>query len=378
METIRTASQQQSAGNMQAQSSTLIDPGAAIVAEGLEKSFGNVRALAEIDLTIGTGELVALIGSNGSGKSTLLKMIFGLARPSAGRLQVLGLDPYREQPRLRPQVGYAGQDIALDSDLTGLETLRLFHALRGLPHHERGERLARLVEEYDLAPFCERRVGSYSGGQRQRLHLALETMHAPRLLLLDEPTASLDPNGRRSLWNRLAAWRDAGHTVVAATHDLADVASRCDRVILLERGHLIASDHPDDIIAAHSRACTIITLARAADDDSDILHRELRALPGAPEVAIRDHTITLWRDRHPDEGEPALDLLTSHGISYRRYERQERDLAGAYFRLTGHLMEERERGMGGVGERGRGRGGGGGGRGAGAGGGKRGEGRGGA
>jgi len=302
----------------------------------VSKTFGGaVRALDGVNLSLPAGELVALIGGNGAGKSTLLKILFGSTGHDAGSVRVLGLDPRRDRSSLRARIGYAGQDVALDPEISGWETLALFYALRALPHQDRRERLQWLAEEYDLLEFCDRPVGGYSGGQRQRLHLAIETMHEPSLLLLDEPTASLDPGGRRALWERLAAWRDRGHTVLVTTHDLEDIAAHCDRVLLLERGRLIAEGHPAALIAEHGRARTVITLERPPGPDAGGLREALGALEGAPEVAIEGRTVTLWRDRHPGHGEPALDLLTARGIPYYRYERWEPDLANAYFRLTG-------------------------------------------
>src|SRR5919202_2320978 len=311
----------------------------AVRAEGLVKAFGaGVRALDGIGLSIPSGELVALVGPNGSGKSTLFKILYGIIAADAGDARVLGLDPRRDRASLRAQVGYAEQETALDPEMTGRETLRLFYALRSLPHRDRNARLARLVEEYDIDSFYHRLVGTYSGGERQRLHLALEAMHEPRLLLLDEPTANLDPAGRRALWSRLVAWRDAGRTILIATHDLAEVATHCDRVILLYRGHLLADDAPRVLIAAQGRARTTITLASGLGGNAERLVSELRELPEKPEVAIDGGMITLWRAHNPEGSEPALDLLASHGISYLRVERAEPDLASVYFRLAGKRL----------------------------------------
>jgi len=312
----------------------------AIRVEGLVKTFANgFRALDGIDISIPSGELVALVGANGSGKSTLLKVLFGIIEADAGTVQVLGLHPRRDRFALSAQVGYAGQDAALDPELTGRETLRLFYALRGLQPAMRRERIEQLVEEYDLGSFYDRQVWTYSGGQRQRLHLALETMHNPRLLMLDEPTTSLDPEGRRTLWGALAAMRDDGHTIVVSTHDLSDAAARCDRVLLLRAGRLLASDAPENLVALHGKARAVITLERPVWEGADNLQRDLSALPGSPEVVIDRRTITLWRDHHPDGAEHALEILSAYDIPYQRYERLEPDLAEVYFRLTGSVLE---------------------------------------
>ncbi|HVZ37970.1 MAG TPA: ABC transporter ATP-binding protein [Candidatus Kapabacteria bacterium] len=330
----------------------------AVHAEGITKRFGDgPRALDDAGLTLYRGELVALIGANGSGKSTLLKLLFGVLQPDAGSIEVLGLRPHADGGALRAAAGYAPQDAALDPEITGWETLRLFHALRGLPGHRREAQLAAIVAEYDLAPFCNRPVGTYSGGQRQRLHLALETMHSPSLLLLDEPTASLDPSARRALWGRLASRRDAGNTIVVATHDLADVAANCDRVVLLHHGKVLACAAPGALTALHGGACTIITLSDAPGKAAAGLRSGLMALPGSMDVTMEGATIIIWREHHPETGEPALDLLAELGLACRRYERQEADLAAAYFRITGSALPMPERtALRGNGRGGRGRG----------------------
>jgi ABC-type multidrug transport system ATPase subunit len=312
----------------------------AVRAEGLVKTFdAGVRALDGITLSIPSGELVALVGPNGSGKSTLLEILYGVTTADTGDARVLGLDPRRDRASLRTQAGYAGQETALDPEMTGCETLRLFYALRSLPYRDRDARLAWLAEEYDIDSFCHRPVRTYSGGERQRLHLALEAMHKPRLLLLDEPTASLDPTARLAFWSRLVAGRDGGRTVLVATHDLAEVATYCDRVILLDRGYLLANDAPRALIATQGRAGTTITLAYKLGENAEGLIAKLRKLPEKPEVAIDGGTITLWRARNPEGSEPALDLLASRGISYLRVERAEPDLASVYFRIAGKGLE---------------------------------------
>jgi ABC-2 type transport system ATP-binding protein len=301
---------------------------------------GGVLALDAVSFTAGAGELVALVGANGSGKSTLLKLLFGIVRADAGSAEVMGMDPRRDRTRLRAAAGYAGQEAALDPEITGWETLRLFHALAGLPDRDRERRLAETVEEHGLGAFAERRVGTWSGGQRQRLHLALAALHAPRLMLLDEPTAGLDPEGRRALWRRLGEWRDGGRTTFVATHDLADAAARCDRVLVMHHGRLVADGSPAALVAAHAKARATVTLAHPSGEQAESLRAVLAALPGSPEVEVEGAAVTLWRDRHPDGGEPALEVLAAHGFAYRAYEREEPDLAGAFFRLTGSRPAE--------------------------------------
>lgn len=356
---------------MPAPSSTQTEP--AVRARGLARTFaGGVRALDGVDLDVSAGRLIGVIGGNGSGKTTLLRVLAGILRPDAGEVRVMGTDPRRD----RRATAYAGQHAALDPEMTGWETLRLFHALRGLPASGRAARLERVVDEYGLRPFAERRVGTWSGGQRQRLHLALEAIHEPRLLLLDEPTGSLDPEGRRDLWRRAAAWRDAGATLLVATHDLAEVQAHCDGVLLLHRGRVLADLPPAALVAAHGRARAVVTLDREPADDA--LHGigpTLARLPDVREVTVSGRTVTVWRDAHPEGTDPVPAVLASLGYESVTYTRHAPDLADAYFHLTGQPWSAsdapRAGGRGGGGGRGGRGGGGGGGRGDGSGRGRR-------
>ena len=346
---------------MPAPSSTPTD---AVRADGVCRSFaGGIEALAGVSFALATETLTALIGGNGSGKSTLLKLIHGALEADSGELRVMDLHPRRDRAALRPLTGYAGQDVALDPEMTGWETLRLFHALRGLPRRERDGCLARVVDDAGLEPFVRRRVGTWSGGERQRLHLGLEMMHGPRLLLLDEPTTSLDPRGRDELWRRLAAFRDEGNTVIVATHDLGEAAAHCDRVLLLHSGRLLADGSPRELVAAHARARVAVTFERPAGEaDVAALRESIDALPDVADASVDASGVTLWRATHPPI-EPLLHLLEARGIAFRGLVRDEPDLAAAYFRLTGRAPGSPPR---------PGRGGGGGGGGGGRGGGRRG------
>jgi ABC-type multidrug transport system ATPase subunit len=317
---------------MPAPSSTPTD---ALRAEGAARTLAGVRALGGVSFSVAPGTLVGLVGANGSGKSTLLGALAGILAVDAGRVRVLGMDPVRDAPRLRARIGHAEQHPALDPELTGAETLRLFHALRGLSAAGREERIASAISTHGLDDVAGRRVSGWSGGERQRLHLALATLHAPEVLLLDEPTAALDPEGRRRLWGRLSEHRAAGGTALVATHDLAEVASHCDRVLLLHGGEVMADEAPASLVAAHGRARATITLPRDRSDDVRDLADGLRATPGEPEVEIDGGTITLWRRGSVAGPDPALALLDERGIEAVRYERTEADLASACRRLTG-------------------------------------------
>jgi len=215
---------------------------------------GGVTALAGADLELPRGAAVAVAGPNGSGKSTLLALLAGRLAPSAGSLTVLGLDPAHRRGRraLRRRVGYLPQEVALDPEMTGAETLALLAALHGVPRRRRRAQAAGLAAAWGLDEHLKRRVETYSGGLKRRLHLAGGEVHEPELLLLDEPTAGLDPAGRELVWRRVADHRARGATVVVATHDLDAAGRRCDLAVIVARGRVLAFASPASLLVAHS------------------------------------------------------------------------------------------------------------------------------
>jgi heme ABC exporter ATP-binding subunit CcmA len=196
----------------------------AVRAAGLCQRFGAQLALAPLDLELAAGERLAVLGDNGAGKTTLLRLLATAARPAAGRLELFGLDATRQRERLRARLGHLGHQPGLYPQLTALENLEFFATLHGLPR-------GRAAEALELVQVENRRVAELSRGQQQRLALGRAVLHAPELLVLDEPDASLDEPGR-ALLGRLLEER----TVVVATHDRALARSLCGRALLLRAG----------------------------------------------------------------------------------------------------------------------------------------------
>jgi heme ABC exporter ATP-binding subunit CcmA len=200
---------------------------AAIRAEGLLQRFGAVVAVGPVDLELRAGERLAVLGGNGAGKTTLLRLLATAARPARGRLELLGLDAGRQRERLRARLGYVGHQLGVYPALTAMENLEFFATLHGLGRAD----AAAAVELVGLASLAGRRVEQLSRGQQQRLALGRAVLHRPELLVLDEPDASLDSEGR-SLLGQLFD----GRTVVMATHDSALARQVCDRALLLRAG----------------------------------------------------------------------------------------------------------------------------------------------
>jgi ABC-type multidrug transport system ATPase subunit len=323
---------------MSERSSTPTD--AVIELAGVVRSYGGIRALDGVDCAFDRASLTAIVGPNGSGKSTIVRAIAGAIGVDAGSVRVLGVDPRARHGALRAQLGYVGQGPALDPEITGRETLQLFHALRGLSHRDRERCLARVIAETGLESFCDRVVAGYSGGQRQRLHLAVETLHEPRILLLDEPTSGLDPAGRAELWERLLRLRSTGHTVVIVTHDLAEVEAHAERVVIMRQGAIAADGSPVALVAAYGICRTTIVIAEPPSDSSALGDALTRAIDQG-RVSIDGTTITIERGHAVEGTEPALETLRNLGSVVMRFEQRPRDLVSAYGALTGAAGEAR-------------------------------------
>ena len=224
------------------------DAGVAVVIEGLDKSFGQVPALKNLNARIHYGRLTGLVGPDGAGKTTLMRILTGLLVPSAGRVTLAGLDVVRDNDAIHVASGYMPQRFGLYEDLSVMENMRLYAQLRGLDATGNAELFAELLDFTRLAPFTGRLAGRLSGGMKQKLGLACALMARPRVLLLDEPGVGVDPVSRQDLWRMVQALTDEGMAVVWSTAYL-DEAERCETVLLLDQGRLLFDGPPQELTA---------------------------------------------------------------------------------------------------------------------------------
>jgi ABC-2 type transport system ATP-binding protein len=213
----------------------------AVEFHGVSKRYGAVRALADVSFQIARGEMFGIIGPDGAGKTTAIRLACGLLRPDGGRISVLGRDPVADHRALSAGIGYLSQRFSLYGDLTIDENIAFFAELHGVFRY--GAARERLLAMTQLAPFRARRADRLSGGMKQKLALACTLVHAPDLLLLDEPTTGVDPVSRREFWKLLSEFLADGLTIVMATPYL-DEAERCARIVLLHDGRVLAADRP--------------------------------------------------------------------------------------------------------------------------------------
>ncbi|MGW5652492.1 ATP-binding cassette domain-containing protein [Streptomyces humi] len=219
----------------------------AVLSEGLEKRFGEVRALRGLDLAVRQGSVCGLLGPNGAGKTTAVRLLTTLLRPDAGSARIAGHDLVRDASAVRRSIAVTGQYASVDGDLTGRENLRLFarlHRVRG-PH----ARAAELLDRFGLTEAADRKAAGYSGGMRRRLDLAASLVRRPEVLFLDEPTTGLDPASRNGIWEAVRALATDGTTVLLTTQYLEEADRLADEIVLLDRGRVTQTGSPAELKA---------------------------------------------------------------------------------------------------------------------------------
>ena len=237
----------------------------AIRASGLVKRYGAVEALRALDLTVPSETIFGVLGPNGAGKSTLIKTICGVAKPTSGETQVLGLDADQERQAVRKRLGYMPQQPALYEDLSARQNLEFFSGAYKI--EARDQRISEVLEFLGLAERADSPVYGFSGGMKQRVSLGCALVHEPELLLLDEPTAGVDPNLRRQFWAYFRGLRDSGRTILVSTHQM-DELMHCDLVTILQAGRVVATGSPQEILALGE-----VTVRVAMHDGQVIEHR---------------------------------------------------------------------------------------------------------
>jgi ABC-2 type transport system ATP-binding protein len=292
----------------------------------LHKSFGPVHAVRGLDLAVRRGEVVAFLGPNGAGKTTTIDLVLGLARPDSGSVRVLGREP--AEAVARGEVAAVMQTGGLLKDLTISETVRMLGSLFGSSRP-----VAEVLDRAGIADIADRRVGACSGGEQQRLRFAIALLPDPRLLLLDEPTAGMDVEGRRGFWGAIRADAAAGRTVLFATHYLEEADAYADRIVLVSQGRVVADGSPAEIKALAAGRLVSATLPDHTADE------QLRALTPVDSVERRGDRILLRGNDSDAIARHLLELPGAHDL-----EITSTGLEDAFVALTGGEIDLREAG----------------------------------
>jgi ABC-2 type transport system ATP-binding protein len=309
----------------------------ALEASGLVKSFGDVRAVAGVDLAVRSGSVYGVLGPNGAGKTTTIRMLATLLRPDAGTASVLGHDIVKEADTVRGLVSLTGQLASVDEDLTGRENLILLARLLGLKRADAKARATELLDAFDLAEASGRLVKHYSGGMRRRLDIAASLVVTPELMFLDEPTTGLDPRSRNQVWDIIRSLAAAGTTILLCTQYLDEADQLAEGIAVIDHGKVIAEGTPAQLKASVGSGSLHVRLLDAAQrpEAERLLERELgtvhlEADPAALSAPCSD----------ADRAAETVAELARSDVRIAGFSLAQPSLDEVFLALTGHPAED--------------------------------------
>jgi len=306
----------------------------AVDAEGLVKRFGEVVAVDGLDLRVPRGVVYGVLGPNGAGKTTVIRMLATLSAPDAGRVRILGHDAASDAAEVRRRIGLTGQFASVDDDLTGRENLVLIAKLLGRRNAAARRRAGDLLAAFDLSDTADRLVKTFSGGMRRRLDIAASLVVRPDVLFLDEPTSGLDPRSRLQVWDVVRALVKRGTTVVLTTQYLEEADALADRIVVIDRGRVVAEGRPADLKLSVGAGAVRLRVADAAQRETAV--RLLADATGADVVREVDPLALSVRTETDQQAVSALAALVEGGVELSDFSIGRPTLDEVFLSLTGH------------------------------------------
>jgi ABC-2 type transport system ATP-binding protein len=315
-------------------------PSPAIETRSIRKCFGALCAVDDVSIRVELGEFFGFLGPNGAGKSTLVRILTTLMRPTGGTAAVAGYDVVREAARVRRAIGVVPQSLSSDLDLTGRENIDIYGKFYGVPRPERQARTRELLERVGLAAKADELVATYSGGMRRRLDIARTMVHRPSLLFLDEPTAGLDPQSRRAVWDMLQEFRaDYELTIFLTTHYMDEAEELCTRVAIIDQGRIIALGTPKELKDALPGTDTV-TLAFEGGATAALAAAERE--PYVHKATAQGAHLTCYVDDGAADAPRLLQAVTRGGASVGSLAIRRLSLEDVFLHHTGRSIREEE------------------------------------
>ncbi len=303
-----------------------------IRATGLRKSYGDFEAVRGIDLDVPAGEAFGFLGPNGAGKSSTMRMVAAVSPPTSGELRILGMDPATQGPQIRARLGVCPQEDTLDTELSIRDNLVVYGRYFGLSRAECASRADELLRFFQLTEKAGQKVDDLSGGMKRRLTIARSLINQPDLLLLDEPTTGLDPQARHVLWDKLFRLKQQGVTLVLTTHYMDEAEQLCDRLVVMDKGEIVAEGSPLALIREHSTR--EVTELRFGVGEHESLAEQVADLAARVEV-LPDRLLL-----YTEDGEEALAKVHERGLRPAAVLVRRSTLEDVFLHLTGRTLVE--------------------------------------
>jgi lipooligosaccharide transport system ATP-binding protein len=301
-----------------------------IWARDLRKSFGDVEAVCGVDVDVRRGESFGFLGPNGAGKSSTMRMIAAVSPVTSGELRILGMDPATDGPSIRGRIGVCPQEDTLDTELNVRDNLYIYGRYFGLPRAEVRQRAEELLEFVQLTEKARSKVEDLSGGMKRRLTIARSLINRPEVLLLDEPTTGLDPQARHVVWDRLFRLKQQGVTLVITTHYMDEAEQLCDRLVVMDKGLIVAHGSPLELIRTHSTR--EVAELRFGIGEHEAVAPKIEDL--AERVEVLPDRILLYTQ----DGEEAIAKVHERGLDPVMSLVRRSSLEDVFLRLTGRTL----------------------------------------
>jgi lipooligosaccharide transport system ATP-binding protein len=298
-----------------------------VAARKLVKKYNGMEAVKGIDFTVRARECFGILGPNGAGKSSTINMLIGLSPVTAGELRVFGLDVRTAARQIKRRLGVVPQDNNLDTDLTVMQNLVVYASYFNIPRHTARTRGLELLKFFDLAAKSGEKVEHLSGGMKRRLTIARALINDPELVVLDEPTTGLDPQARHLVWQRLFRLKERGVTLILTTHYMEEAGQLCDRLVIMDRGTILDTGTPCDLVHRHI-GTEVLELGRAAAE-ADTLLAAVGPLIRGYQVVGDDLVL------YPRDGRALLGALQDRQHRFARLLLRPASLEDVFLKLTG-------------------------------------------
>jgi ABC-2 type transport system ATP-binding protein len=308
--------------------------------QGLRKAFGSRHAVDGISLAVPAGSVLALLGPNGAGKSTTVGMICGLTEPDAGRAAVAGIALASDPMGYKRRIGLVPQDLALFEDLTARHNLELFGALYDIPRERLRQRSAEVLAAVGLADRAGDKPATFSGGMKRRLNIACALIHDPDVILLDEPTAGVDPQSRNAIFDTLEALKAAGKALVYTTHYMEEAERLADAVVIIDHGRVVAQGTLAELYGLLPAAHSLLIDIDGSADRARAAMPALQALPGVREVRQEGARLSVGLDELSRCAAGVLQALQDARVPLRHVSSGQANLEDVFLAVTGRQLRD--------------------------------------